>query len=581
MQRITPIILYLSLGVLQTQYILNVGISIEEVVLQVNREHNIEINIFVNINHEVQKLQMEDPLDQLAHQYHNLPKIIETNTSAVKQLRGAHSANSLTMVFITWENVNTTFLALDKLLHELHFTSIIFIYLNPYELERELMYIFHMCWNYGFTSVMVWSDQKLYTYHPYPKVEIKRVNNVSQFADKSHLENFHQFEWLQPTVEFPPRFYSYTNRYGQKVYSGYLYKLIYLFLTGHNASIEFFLFDMWSTNDSNQNLLQKCSVKRCALAPVLYNYHPTILASYCPYLAKGLFIVPSAKEIPESLYLIMPFDAPIWFIIIFCGFLFFILINGIATLRHSNYDFGHAFLDAFKIIMFLAVSSSMERSLKNFGLNLLFLFTGIFLTNYYVSSLWSLYTSKVYETELTLLADIERTNLKIFVYEPDLENFALLESLPPIISQRYYPGDKSLFHQYRKNLNMTYLYTGLEDLVDYIFLQQTFLKRPFAKKLSETFFHQPFIVAMVHRSPLYEQFNRYLSRIFEHGILSKFITDSYWEGIVGGEFKLLKDPAEQYVALNMTYFQYAFVILVFTWIGAFLVLLLELACHSS
>ncbi|XP_075162721.1 uncharacterized protein LOC142235351 [Haematobia irritans] len=569
----------LGLGLLKLQCFLSYGWRLENIVQQINQEHKTEINIFLNLlKGEPDGNKFTEEFNEISMAANHLPKVIATTTSEVRQLKGRFSEHSLTVAFTTWTGINATFTCLDKMLHQLQFSAIVIVYSCEENWEEELMYIFDLCWTYGFTTVMVRMDQQLFTYHPYPLVQMVAIDNISHFGDETHLENFQQFKWLQLSVEFPPRFYSYTNRYGQKVYSGYMYKLIDLFMRHHNGSLEHFFFDMWAPGLTADMALPRCLIEKCSLSPVLYNIHPALLPSYSPFLAKVMMIVPTAKEIDESLYLIIPFDMGVWLILLLTGLSFFLLINIIVYRRNSQYDLGLGFLDAFKIILFLSASTTTTRSFKNFILNFLFLFTGIFLTNYYVSCLWSLYTSKVYDPELEQLTDIERTDKQIFVYGPDFEVYTQLESLPGIVHQRFYVGDESLFRIYRKNLNMTYMYTALEDLVDYLLLQQTYLKRSFAKKLREHLYYQPFFVSMIQHSPLFKQFNRYLSRIFENGIFSKFMTDSHWEAIVNGELKFLKDDADEYVALNMVYFQYAFVILCCGWAASLLVYILETYC---
>lgn len=188
-----------------------------------------------------------------------------------------------------------------------------------------------------------------------------------------------------------------------------------------------------------------------------------------------------------------------------------------------------------------------------------------------------MYTTKIYEPELQYLTDIERTNLDLFVYLLDMKQYNLLESsVPAIIRQRLYAGNETELDVYRKNLNMTYIYSGAEDLADYLLLQQQYLKQRIAVKLPEPFYYRPFFMTMIPRSPLFEKVNRFISRIFETGIYNKFVIDSYWEGIVSKDLRLLRDSEENYKALTLSFFQYAFITLLIGWIAAILVFVLEI-----
>lgn len=571
-------ILLLQILLLQIQVGLNSAVNLEEVILQVNREHKTDINIFINLqSNERNRSDMHNQFNEMLYKIRETPNLITTKTEDVKKVQASFSENSLTVAWLNWDNMNVSFAALDTLLKGRHFTNIILVYQSSSNQSNELMLIFQLCWKHGLTSVMLWTDQQLFTYHPYPSIEVKSVHNISQFNNKSHLENFHQYVWIQPTVQYPPRFYSYTDRRGQNVYAGYLYHMIYLFLTHHNASIEYFFYDMWSSEVSTKMGIYECFKIQCAFGPLLLDVDDIFLPSKSPFLSKVVLLVPSAHEISEDLYLGLPFETLVWLIVLFMAFLFFILNSVLHFQKTSDCDWSHAFLEAFKIIMFIPVSQIKGRSIRDFMLTLLFLFTGIFLTNYYSTSLWSMYTTKVYEPELQYLSDIERTNLDLFVYLLDMKQYNLLESsVPAIIRQRLYAGNETELDVYRKNLNMTYIYSGAEDLADYLLLQQQYLKQRIAMKLPEPFYYRPFFMVMIPRSPLFEQVNRFISRIFETGIYNKFVIDSYWEGIVSKDLRLLRDSEENYKALTLSFFQYAFITLLIGWIAAILVFVLEI-----
>lgn len=552
----------------------NSATDLEEVTEYVNRNLKIDINVFLNLNHKENPAVVNEHFEKTIKNLKHMPKLIETEVTNVKSLKGSFSERSLTLAWLTLDNVNTTFNAIDKLLKGLHFTDIIIVYHKPRKLNEELLYISQWCWKYGFTSVLIWTEQQLFTYHPYPTIKIRALQNVSQFDDKSHLQNFQKFKMYQPTVNFPPIFYNYTNRQGQIMYAGYVYRLISLFLTHHNASLSYFFFDMWSNNVTMDDVQAVCKLQGCAFLPVLVGYEDHFMQSNSPFLSEVVLIVPSPQEISESLYLIIPFDGLVWSLLLVAGLLYFSLMHIVACREKTNQDFSLNFLNAFRIIMFLPVAGINGRTFKYFFLNLLVLFTGIFLTNYYSTSLWSLYTSKVYEPELLELTDIGRTNLKIFVYSIDVRYYRSLD-FPAIISERLHVGSETELAVYRQNLNMTYIYVAHDYLADYILLQQNYLKRPFAKRLPEAFYYRPFIISMLLNTPYYQQFNRYLSRIFASGIFNKFLNDISGDGMTNGNLRPFRDSEETTEALSMEYFYYIFVILVVGLAAAFLVFLME------
>ncbi|XP_005178424.2 uncharacterized protein LOC101895943 [Musca domestica] len=493
-----------------------------------------------------------------------LPRLLYSNYTAIQNLKGIFSENCLTVAWMNWKNLNSTLLAVDKLLKALYFTDLLIVYetMDPQQLNSQLMSIYEKCWQLGISSVMVWTNHGLYIYHPYPSITVKRLENIYEFTNRSYLENFHGYNIKIPTVDFPPRCFNYTNRQGQLIYAGYIYKLISVFFAHHNGTTEYFFADMWSKNFSMEWGLTKCKPVGCAFLPIMLDAHNLFVASWAPFLAKIVLLVPAAKEISESLYLLIPFDGIVWAIVLITGFIYFLLMFGVARRWKSNIDIGMILMEAFKTIIFVALATPKRRNIQHFMLCLLFLFTGLFITNFYTSSLWSLYTSKVYESEMKLLTDIGNTNLKLFIYSLDKGYFDVIaNNLPPIIRQRLYTGDDDQFTSYRQNLNMSYIYPAIEDLADYLLLQQMYLRRPKAIKLAEPTYHRSFFISMQLRTPFLQQFNRYFSRLFESGIFNKFMLDAQWDGLTSGKYKLLKDDRSTNEALTMSYFQFAFIML--------------------
>ncbi|XP_061396549.1 uncharacterized protein LOC133332184 [Musca vetustissima] len=334
---------------------------------------------------------------------------------------------------------------------------------------------------------------------------------------------------------------------------------------------------MWSENFTMQSALIQCVPVGCTFLPILLDAHKLFVPSWSPFLVRILLLVPAAQEIPKSLYLLIPFDGIVWSLVIITGFLFVLLMFIILQCsKFRSCDLSLMFMEALRVILFVALTTvSNDRNIKHFLLCLLCLFTGLFLTNFYTSSLWSLYTSKVYESELELLNDIGDTNLKINIYSLDKEYYDIMShNLPPIIKQRIYIGDDDQFTSNRQNLIMTHIYPAIEDLVDYVLLQQMYLTRPRAIKLAEPIYYRLFFISMHPRTPFQQQFNRYLSRLFESGIFNKFIRDAQWDGLSGGKFRLFKDEQGSKEALTLAFYQYAFIMLLCGWgatIGIFLV----------
>ncbi|XP_023296751.2 uncharacterized protein LOC111679408 [Lucilia cuprina] len=383
---------------------------------------------------------------------------------------------------------------MDQLLWQLHYKDILLIYQG---VDNAIYNIFQNFWNYGFISVLLYHNNQLYSYHPYTRIKVVTLNDLQEFYDKTHLQNFLCYEIVVPVVEFPPVCFSYTNIQGELKRVGYFYKWIEIFLRHHNASIKHYLLNIWQPNIS------------------------------------------------------------------------------FANVRNFLYDinFSEAFLNTIRIIIFLSVTLRRGHNLFNFYLYLLFLVFGLFFSNLFDSSLFSLITSKVYEPELNTLEDLRRNRLLIWKHSADTEDFLNMR-IPEFIKYRLHIGNNTVLRIKREELDPSYIYTGQEYLVDYILSQQRFMKKPKMKRLDQPIKYKPLFVTVSHRSPIIDQFNRYLFYIRENGIMTKIFHDTEWHGIFSGSLRIRFDD-EVLRAMTIEYFEYAFLIWICGLVCAFMWFLIE------
>lgn len=534
--------------------------SITDVVKKINHNNRIEINVIINLYNDKPDKQLNELL-----QNEELPTLLMTQPmDKIYPLYERFSKQSLTIVWINWAKLNATIELMDRLLWTIHFKDILFVYNEEdkpnrrqefWTTQNELYEIASLCWNKGFISMLIWLNQQLYTYHPYPSIKIKQIISITEFQNKSHLQNFHHYVMKIAFLEFPPPCFSYTNRKGELLRVGYTYTWIRLFLEYHNASIRYELRNIWSQNASYEQAINWTNQNTFipVIMPTIKSYAP----SYCLFLYKYVLLLPAPKEIYDGFYTMIPFDDLVWITVLLCGVLYFGLINCINFLKSKTFKWGQSFQDAFKIIIFLSVDVKTNYYLSNFVLYLLFLFTGVFITNYYSSSLFSLYTSKVYEPKLMYIDDISRNNLKILQHSAEVSLW-LSRNMSSIVS-RFVTNVNHLYYENLNNLNMEYMYTAAEHLADYLLFQQRYLKRPIAMKLPQALNYNPLVVALPYRSPIIDQFNRYLLHLRESGIFDKIIVDTQWHGLWSGNLKLFVG-AEENVPLSLEYFHYIFLI---------------------
>ena len=552
-----------------------------DVVKGINYENNIEINVIINLF----KTQQDDQLNELL-QNNDLPTLFITQPMGkIDPLYVRSSSQSLTIAWINWTNLNDTIELMDRLLWTIHLTDILFVYNTEgrfeeqqgiWSAQNDLYEIASLCWNKGFVSVLIWLNQQLYTYHPYPSIKIKQIISTAEFRDKTYLKNFHRHIMTIAFMEYPPPCFTYTNRKGQVLRVGYTYTWIKLFLQYHNASIRHKYYNIWSRNASYETAIKLTN--RNIFLPIIFQTTKHYQHSYCLLLYKSVLLVPAPKEIDAGLYSMITFDSLVWFTILLCGIFYFGLMNFIWYLKSKQLKWGQSFQDALKIIIFVAVNVKTKYYFSNFVLHLLFLFTGIFITNYYSSSLFSLYTNKIYEPNLVYIEDISRNNLKIFQHSAEVAVWEA-RNMSTIVS-RFLTNLNHLYYRNRNDLNMEYMYISAEHLADYLLFRQRYLKRPIAMKLSEPLNYNPLVIAMPYRSPILNQFNRYLLHLRESGIFDKILVDTQWHGYWSGNFKLLVDD-DRDVPLSFEYFHYIFLIWLIGLISAIVCFMFEIFLYKK
>lgn len=547
--------------------------EVVEIINYINKQTKNELNIFINLNNEGNILEIVKEID--------IPKLIFNNVTEKRDLQPLykrHNTEILTIVLITENNINKTFDIMDRVLWRRHYKDILMIYQQENYTSKELdnillNQIFPKCWSKGFISVLLWTNGHLITYHPYPDIKIVYLNNVAEFLDKSHLNNFQQRSCLIPFFNYPNQCYSYINRKGQLVRTGYYYKWIQLYFEYYNGSINHLFIDMWSGNTTEmEGVTTLSNLKFCFMPMFIRKFENFFETSNVMHLSKVTLMVPNSQEINKSFYLMLPYQGYLWFAITISGLLIFVLIYLLKRNANMKIDVSKLALQSFGIILFIS-NGLKHRTFKYFLGQLLFLFTGLFLTNYFTTSLSSLFTSKVYEPPLKYFSDLKRTDLTILEYTADVD-FLLSIDIPQVVKQRIHSGNNTEYRHNRHSLNMTYMYNVHEEYMDYILFQQYYLKHPIARPLEQVLFYRPIHVTTRYRSPLIDHFNTYSLRIRENGLMEKFLFDTKWDGVISGNIKLLVDSEEEH-PLTLEHLRYAFVIWSFGLLCALVVFLME------
>ncbi|KNC34838.1 hypothetical protein FF38_06774 [Lucilia cuprina] len=236
-----------------------------------------------------------------------LPKFIVNQEIYLKNSKALYekfNRNSLTIAWLREHNINATLKMLDHILWRIHFKDIFVIFEteqgNNFN-DKQLMALFQGCWHKGFISVLLWHQEQLYTYHPYPKIKTIQLQNVQQYMDKTHLNNYQQYSCPMPFFDFPNLCFSYRNRQGKLVRTGYYCKWVQLYLDYYNASIDHIFIDMWTGNYTQLEAINILNELGFCLLPIFLSKSGQYFErSEVLHLTRVNLMVPSANEISAS-----------------------------------------------------------------------------------------------------------------------------------------------------------------------------------------------------------------------------------------------------------------------------------------
>ncbi|XP_061402191.1 uncharacterized protein LOC133338017 [Musca vetustissima] len=461
----------------EKEEIMESEIKLLAMVDHLNAEYNVELNLIINIG-ENEGVELEAILQNV-----QLPKIITTASDVkLSNLYRNFNMNILSLVLLKQQNMNESFMALDQLLWRRHYTPIIFIYKTME--SNTILDIFQKAWQQGHTSVVVWWQNKVFSYNPYPSIKIKQLETPQDFM--KHLlqqQNFNKFEIKVPLFHNPPRSFSYVNREGVEIRTGFFWKTIETFVTSRNGTLQYEFFDIWSTDLNRETVTDFIMNAGYSFIPTMVVPKGDFEKSNAIHFAHDYLLTAVGKEIPENQYLLITFDTELWLMADVIFIIIFLILLTVKRLYFNIVDISGCLLCSFKVLIFTY-------------------------DVIYGCNLSSIYVSRIYEPDLNTLQDIARTNLRVQVYGLEYDHLMSLENLPKFLYSRMFVGNNTEFQENRHNLHLPNIITGMEDIVEFMLFQQLYMTRPIARYIPESFYSIPLCIPIPHRSPFLNDFNR-------------------------------------------------------------------------
>ncbi|KAH8234805.1 hypothetical protein KR032_003352, partial [Drosophila birchii] len=537
----------------------------QEVVQRLNRDMKLELNIYMDCAEMDILVDQEEVSNLLLNSLYEQPKLM-----------GRFSERTLIIACLKEATGKQTLKGLIELLWGLQHLPILYI------LNSEMNFYFEHSLQKGFLHVLALNsiNGSLYTYTPYPKIQIHQLEQMEKYYKITTLKNLQGIAVNITGETMTPRCFHYNNRQGKKVYGGYMYKLVKGFINAYNGT-ERMAF-------ANEEVIPYDELKS-----ELLNGHIDIMPriihilewqyfyrSYILYNIKTFMIVPWAEPLAKSLYFLKPFVWTAWITIIASLIYSSIMLWRLKYRQQDASTISSSFLDVLQWFFLLPVSHNWHYKL---GLHrviaFLVLFTvGFILTNLYLAQLSSFLTTGLFKKQLNSFQDVFRENRTLLLESFDTEvlrNMTRDKLIQPEFENIIQSTSIADLFYHRKNLNTTYVYMAYEDRIEFELHQQKYLRVPIFKRLHEIYDQRPVFVALRHGLPYAELFNDYLQRIWESGILAKFQSDTLSEGISSGEISFRHSTAREIHVFDMEFYYFTYILLGIGWLISIIIFLVE------
>ncbi|EDV51302.1 uncharacterized protein LOC6546183 [Drosophila erecta] len=528
--------------------------SAREVIHQLNHDQRLQLNIY---------LDCKDVELQIGQEVSNL--LVNSAEEQMKIL-GRFSSHSLIIACFKNSTRDQTLNGVKELLWGLQYLPMLFV------VETNMDFYFQQAISQGFIHVLALNlgNGSLYTYKPYPKVEIHKIEDMSKFYELTKLRNL-QGQVVRISVEtMTPRCFRYRNRQGELVYAGYMYRMVKEFIETYNGTEEH-VFGNVDTIPYKEGLTALKNGEIDMMPRIIhdlqwyYFYRSRIL-----YNIKTYIMVPWAEPLSKSLYFIQPFRSTVWVTIMVSFVYASIVIWWIRYRLLGNSSLSRSFMDVLQLLFQLPGSSIWHFNMGTHQvLSFMILFiVGFMLTNLYTAQLSSYLTTGLFKSQINTFDDLFREKRTLLVESFDAEvlhNMTTSKIIQKEFESIILVTSIEEVFKHRKSLNTSYAYEAYEDRIAFELSQQMYLRVPIFKTLEEVYDQRPVFVALRHGLPYVELFNKYLRRIYESGIWIKLQEDSFLEGITSGEISFRKSQSREIKIFDKDFYFFAYILLGMGW----------------
>ncbi|XP_065361875.1 uncharacterized protein LOC135955452 [Calliphora vicina] len=466
-----------------------------------------------------------------------LPKVIVTKKSKINKVRNNLPGNSVTLAVVGEHEMEEVNALVQHFLKTKHFNHILWIY--PKANMQQLWRLSNISWNYGNIKVLYYVRGRIYTFEPLPYIKIKLLRDFQQYVKIGNIVDFQKYPLTFPIISNSPRCYRYINFNKNINNTGYMFKIMSIFMQQYNFEFEEYPYDYESYNraDLFKGLMNK------SFDFVLDNLflHPMMAFSDVMWNNKLYLIVPYPKPLAKDDYFRYSMKPPVFI----CTIVLLVSITALFVIRQKpcNRDITRTALYMFATLNYQFHFPVKQCKVLKYFVTFVMFFYSLLSTTLFWCSISNLMVLNVYEEKLHSFADVNKSPYQILISQSDFDYMNQLDLLPPILETAKVAENKFVKHHLFQ-LNTTYIYKALEDKANYMLFQQRRLKVPLMYKLEVSVYSIPMYFPLRHNLPYIQLFNRYLRYLMDSGVMLKLLDDAKWDGIYSGYIRFLKDPTD-------------------------------------
>ncbi|CAD7076998.1 unnamed protein product [Hermetia illucens] len=491
------------------------------------------------------------------------PRII-ISKSTLGRILPYVNKNLISFVIVTNKSVDSVLETVRISLRRLHESRIIF--LLDFDPSTEFIQMLaNWCWTHRMINVIIsiedasngTTNKKLYSFNPFPTLTIEKLPEGSVFVDlfPNKVRDLKGYP-IRTVLKYDhPRSFTYTNYKGEMAFGGYLSKTFYTWITTHNASIQVI-------DDGHRDILNRPQIinflqnNTIDLAPHVLGLNvENVTLTSATFFGTVRLIVPQSSPIAPHNYLLLPFDRNVWYLIVSMA-IYATFIEGICGLFvYGKFDLGEAFCNVLLCIMYQSLEPRSFKYRPFVAIRGQLLILGFILTNLFLGLLSSFLTVVVYERQSNSFEDIDKSGVKLMLERMEFDYFVAFGIIPPKFKHLFiFLNHEELMEQLR-TLNNSYGYMIASDKYEMIH----FIEKPLRRKI----FHEVPINApvawagMTIRDDAFflDSFNKHITRTFDGGLNTKWISDIGHESIEAGIVKPTPTPQVSYILINGEHLQ--------------------------